>query len=193
MRVIVLRYARGRMRIRVKEPCNEILSFVGHLTSRRVTLWRHVFTSRPPAIRHTHVKMIICKAMTEKHKSFVLVFTGMVSVCLAEYRKVMERHTGERRHWVRGDLLLLCLPPYACPYTPLVWRCLGLYLVFKSHAPIHATLDLKRNYWLQVVHHLEVFLQSTGPLLRTPPLLLCQKLLFFWFTGGCQLFKTLFS
>ena len=35
MRVIVLRYARGRMRIRVKEPCNEILSFVGNI-------WRHV-------------------------------------------------------------------------------------------------------------------------------------------------------
>ena len=35
MRVLVLRYARGRMRIRVKEPCNEILSFVGHI-------WRHV-------------------------------------------------------------------------------------------------------------------------------------------------------
>ena len=26
------------------------------LTSRRVSLWRHVFTSRPPAIRHIHVK-----------------------------------------------------------------------------------------------------------------------------------------
>jgi len=25
-------------------------------TSRRVSLWRHVFTSRPPAIRHIHVK-----------------------------------------------------------------------------------------------------------------------------------------
>ena len=35
MRFIVLRYARGRMRIHVKEPCNEILSFVGHI-------WRHV-------------------------------------------------------------------------------------------------------------------------------------------------------
>jgi len=35
MRVLVLRYARGRMRIRVKEPCNEILSFMGHI-------WRHV-------------------------------------------------------------------------------------------------------------------------------------------------------
>jgi len=31
MRVLVLRLARGRMRIRVKEPCNEILSFVGHI------------------------------------------------------------------------------------------------------------------------------------------------------------------
>jgi len=31
MRVIVLRYARGTMRIRVKEPCNEIVSFVGHI------------------------------------------------------------------------------------------------------------------------------------------------------------------
>jgi len=31
MRVIVLRYAQGRMRIRVKEPCNEILSSVGHI------------------------------------------------------------------------------------------------------------------------------------------------------------------
>ena len=31
MRVIVLRYARGRMRIRVTEPFNEILSFVGHI------------------------------------------------------------------------------------------------------------------------------------------------------------------
>jgi len=26
------------------------------LTSRRVSLWRHVFTSRSPAIRHIHVK-----------------------------------------------------------------------------------------------------------------------------------------
>ena len=31
MRFLVLRYARGMMRIRVKEPCNEILSFVGHI------------------------------------------------------------------------------------------------------------------------------------------------------------------
>ena len=35
MRVLVLRYARGRMRICTKEPCNKILSFVGHI-------WRHV-------------------------------------------------------------------------------------------------------------------------------------------------------
>ena len=35
MQVIVLRYARGRMRIRVKEPCDEIVSFVGHI-------WRYV-------------------------------------------------------------------------------------------------------------------------------------------------------
>jgi len=35
MQVIVLRYAWGRTRIRVKEPCNEILSFVGHI-------WRHI-------------------------------------------------------------------------------------------------------------------------------------------------------
>jgi len=35
MQVIVLRYARGGMRIRVKKPRNEILSFVGHI-------WCHV-------------------------------------------------------------------------------------------------------------------------------------------------------
>jgi len=31
MRVIVLRYAQGMMRIHVKEPYNEIVSFVGHI------------------------------------------------------------------------------------------------------------------------------------------------------------------
>ena len=38
--------------------CNALTSHFGtYLTSRRVTLWSHVFTSRPPAIRHTHVNM----------------------------------------------------------------------------------------------------------------------------------------
>jgi len=39
--------------------CNALRSRFGtYLTSRRVTLWRHVFTSRPPALRHIHVKNV---------------------------------------------------------------------------------------------------------------------------------------
>jgi hypothetical protein len=49
-------------------------------------------------IRYTQ-KIIICRlrVMTVKHKTFVLVFTGMTSVYLAEYRKVIERR------WERED------------------------------------------------------------------------------------------
>ena len=36
--------------------CNALTSRRVALTSRRVSLWRHVFTSRPTAIRHIHVK-----------------------------------------------------------------------------------------------------------------------------------------
>ena len=74
MRVIVLRYALRRMRnvcYRVEGSFNESFPSCDGLTSRRVTVWRHVvwrsdvtsweiltsrFTSRPPGLRHIHVK-----------------------------------------------------------------------------------------------------------------------------------------
>lgn len=104
--------------------------------------------------------------MTEKHKPFVLVFTGMASACLAEYRKVIEWCTGKGRYWVRGDLLLLCLLSYACPYTPASMKvsrplsCVYISCTYPRNAVPW------RNGWLSRTQ-LEAFLQNTGRPLRT--------------------------
>ena len=45
------------------------------LTSRRVSLWRHVFTSKPPVIRHIHVETSV-RAVIHKH----FTYCGQVGV-----------------------------------------------------------------------------------------------------------------
>jgi len=74
------------------------------LTSRRLSLWRHVFTSRSPAIRHRHVKKTYFKL---DFKVIVII----TNVC------VIRRHRAQHSSGCRW-LVNFSLPP-------LYWQISG--------------------------------------------------------------------
>ena len=142
MRVNVLRYARRRMRIRVKESFNESflrltlwrhvvwrsdVSFPYALTSRFLTLWRHIFTSRPPSHKTQTCQIWIRTLhMNETQKRKKQIRQNSVQVC----------NTESDKNRFGGWLMLLVKQGHGKNNNRLrFWKDIRLILSLNSHIP----------------------------------------------------------